>query len=70
MSEWRDMATAPKDGTIVDLWLKGGGRITDQWWEDEDKSWCGLEDDMFSHWAPLPTFVPAETLNMAEVFGG
>jgi hypothetical protein len=51
---WRPIETAPRDGTICDLMLKGGGRVTDQWWDDEDKSWCGLGDDMFSHWMPAP----------------
>lgn len=50
---WQPMSTAPRDGTIVDLWLSGGGRVTDQWWCD-DESWCGLEDEMFTHWAPIP----------------
>lgn len=51
---WQPMHTAPRDGTVVDLSLKGGGRMTDQWWDEEDSSWCGLEDDLFDAWAPLP----------------
>lgn len=55
-AKWQPIKTAPRDGTIVDLWLTGGGRMTDQWWEEEDNTWCGLEDYLFSHWAPLPEF--------------
>jgi hypothetical protein len=51
---WQPINTAPRDGTVIDLMLTGGCRMTDQWWDDEDKSWCGLEESMFTHWAPLP----------------
>jgi hypothetical protein len=54
MIVWQTMANAPKDGTICDLFLVGGGRATDQWWDDDDKSWCGLPDEMFSHWMKCP----------------
>lgn len=51
------MATAPRDGTIVDLWLPGGGRMTDQWWEESDQTWTGLgRDSMFSGWSPIPGY--------------
>jgi hypothetical protein len=53
---YRPISTAPRDGTIVDLWLTGGGRVSDHWWESEDSTWCGLEESMFSHWAPIPIF--------------
>jgi len=55
-TKWQPIATAPKDGTLVDLWLTGGGRVADQWWCNEDQTWCGLENEMFSHWAPIPEF--------------
>ena len=51
---YQPMSTAPRDGTVVDLWLSGGGRLSDTWWDEEDHSWCGLEENMFTHWAPLP----------------
>lgn len=56
---WKPIETAPKDGTICDLWLVGGGRITDIWWDDEDKSWCGLDSKTFSHWMAAPVSGPA-----------
>ena len=37
--------TAPRDGTIVDLWLTGGGRMTDQWWDDGDGRRQGQNQD-------------------------
>ncbi len=62
---WQPMATAPRDGTICDLWLTGGGRLTDQWWCGEDGTWCGLEEEMFSHWmrAPYPQDYQAPILD-------
>ena len=47
------MNTAPRNGTIIDLWLTGGGRATDQSWCDEDKTWAGLEEEMFCGWSPI-----------------
>lgn len=54
MCEWRDIETAPKDGTKVDLWLideKGNGwRIPDAFWgydgwayEDNQFRYCEYE---------------------------
>lgn len=52
---WQPIETAPRDGTVIDLWHVGGMRITEQWWDVEDACWCGLGDDNdFSHWMPLP----------------
>ena len=70
MSEWQDISTAPKDGTVVDLWAAereryDNSRITDcffvrgQWVHtrtiyDED-----TDDELAplfnpTHWMPLP----------------
>lgn len=43
MAEWRDIKTAPKDGTIVDLWLSSRDgvnqwRVPNCWWNG--KFWC------------------------------
>ena len=61
---WQPLITAPRDGTIVDLMLKGGGRYTDAWWEDDDNTWCGLEEEMFTHWAPLPECEPSRAVEL------
>ena len=47
---WQPIATAPRDGTPVDLWHKDGFRVMDEWWDDE--CWCGnlWGDDQFTHW--------------------
>jgi len=56
MSEWKTIDSAPRDGTPVDLWVKYGFRVTEQWWDDEDKCWVGnlFGDDVVTHWMPLP----------------
>ena len=50
---WQPIKTAPRDGTIVDLWHKSFGRITDTWWDD---CWVSTlsGDDEISHWIPAP----------------
>ena len=64
MSEWRDISTAPKDGTVIDVWL---GDATDG---DVD-FYCGPGTRRATDWyfkegrfrpaipgtIPLPTFV-------------
>lgn len=68
MSEWHSIETAPKDGTIVDLWVAGphnaGNRQPDCWFSDAEW-WCDFGDqgeqqpgiyigDVPTHWMPLP----------------
>lgn len=64
---WRDISTAPKDGTLVDLWIprrreraadcrfiKGGWRELSLTPFDT-MEWCSLEGyDQPTHWMPLP----------------
>ncbi len=56
MSEnpWHTISTAPRDGTIVDLWHTMYGRLTDCWWDAEDQIWVGgpqdKGDDFVTHW--------------------
>jgi hypothetical protein len=41
---WRPIETAPKDGTVVDMWTKKGTRITNVQWRlaaDVDPERCG-----------------------------
>ncbi len=65
---WRDIATAPKDGTIIDLW-SGDKRYADYGWNAAHDAWVRTErmwrgshtvnarrflTDPASHWMPLP----------------
>ena len=47
---WQSIETAPKDGTPIDLWVPGIGRVTEEWWDDD--SW-GVPGKP-THWMPLP----------------
>jgi hypothetical protein len=60
MAGLQPMSTAPRDGTIVDLWLRGGFRLTDLWWVPTDDSWCGHEEDLFVYWSPIPGYGPPD----------
>lgn len=61
---WQPIETAPKDGTIVDLYHKTMGRIVDTWWDDD--CWISTleNDEAYTHWmlppAP-PDRISAET---------
>ena len=60
--EWQPIATAPKDGTLVDLWLDKGDtrRITGCYWSESGLCWT--DGDRYylkgrvqpTHWMPLP----------------
>ena len=34
MSEWRDISTAPKDGTEIDIWIVGGESVDPEAYKD------------------------------------
>ena len=70
MTEWREISTAPKDGTVVDLWaqLNGGERVTDAYWGQrsadkaqrehfgfEEFGWCRDADDSWVYPVTFPT---------------
>lgn len=61
---WQPMETAPKDETLVDLWLDGR-RIVDRYWSRLHSSWAGTEwrgrhtvtvihYDEPAYWMPAP----------------
>lgn len=67
---WRDISTAPKDGTKVDLWITpvgistGAGREPDCWWifgrwwkydEAFGDDQCRSQIWNATHWMPLPS---------------
>ena len=49
---WMPIETAPKDGTVIDLWVPEFGRLTNEWFDTEDNSWCFPGKP--THWMPIP----------------
>jgi hypothetical protein len=54
MSPWRPMSTAPRDGTVIDLFHKTAGRLTETWWDDECWLATGETDEAYLGWMPVP----------------
>lgn len=63
MSEWQPIETAPKDGTVVDIWAYGhrlpdvqfcGDDTTPGWYFVYDYSELAAFDGDATHWMPLP----------------
>lgn len=66
--EWQPIETAPKDGTLIDLWVvnhltwnKRGRRVIDRkwgpcinWMGQEHDGWALSEDDEPTHWMQPP----------------
>ena len=61
---WGDISTAPKDGTLVDLWTSYGERVAGAKWTNgvwrewaldgfDSMGWVRLEGTA-THWMPLP----------------
>lgn len=54
---WRDISTAPKDGTYIDLWWRGQRVVNCSWWE-VGQCWIRRADTVNyidpSHWMPIP----------------
>lgn len=51
---WQPIETAPKDGTIIDLWHKKVGRVTETWWDTDCWVTTLERDDKYSHWMHMP----------------
>lgn len=69
---WLPIESAPKDGTLIDLWSDEYGRLTDCYWgapmayEGGETGWVHAHSnewaespDEFVHWRPLPS-APSE----------
>lgn len=64
MSEWRDIATAPKDGSVLIIHNPGGGlgvRYCLACWSQLMGAWdvgprlqSYVDGTCFTHWMPLP----------------
>lgn len=68
MSQWQDISSAPKDGTVIDLWRGlNSFRLTNTYWRDGKWQWKHYRydeaDDQITHWMPLPA-PPASTSKM------
>lgn len=68
---WLPIATAPKDGTNIDVWTAGAERITDAHWNVRKCGWLvwgvdGFEGlgwhrlrDLPTHWMRIPKAPPS-----------
>lgn len=53
--DWKPIATAPRDGEVVDLWAHHGMRYVGAWWSASDARWhygvgSTFSDEHFTHW--------------------
>lgn len=55
--EWRDISTAPKDGTDVLIFQAGYEGVYLCWYDDSDGVWFDERDNSYAptHWLPLPS---------------
>ena len=57
LTEWRDISTAPKDGTVILLCTGHGVRVIGFWfngsWDDGD--FCCFDSADVKCWLPLPS---------------
>ena len=61
-NQWRSIETAPRDGTLIDLWFAGewNCRVADACWRGSfwhvERRGCGYNDDatIITHWRPIP----------------
>lgn len=71
---WQPIETAPRDGTIVDLWTtdNGGCRVSDAKFEDGE--WCTyrhLEEDFLGYgWWPVDGLLPTHWMHRPDAQNG
>lgn len=60
-TNWQPIETAPRDGTLVDLWLTDGRRETECRWSTSVGGWWRFDEnatdvpvDNPTHWMPIP----------------
>lgn len=54
MSEWQPIESAPKDGSLLDLFVPGYGRIINEWWDIGHGCWSCEDIGDPSHWMKSP----------------
>jgi hypothetical protein len=61
MNNWKPIETAPKDGTMIDLWYEFGGRIANAQWIAgtwQTRIWDGtlrvVSIEKPTHWMDIP----------------
>lgn len=58
VSGWRDIATAPKDGSVFLVWNTAIDGCAFAHWAAGPEHWllynCGGRGGVFTHWQPLP----------------
>lgn len=60
MSEWQPINTAPRDGTLIDIWATG--RCPDCFWEE-----CDGEDFMLSGWRQRYAESPGNSFSIDDL---
>ena len=53
-SGWKDISTAPKDGTPV-IVTDGAGVYGAGWWHSGEEAWLDCDGCRPTHWMPLPS---------------
>lgn len=54
MTDWIPIESAPKDGTIIDLFVPIYGRIINEWWDTHHQCWSCEDIGEPTHWMKSP----------------
>lgn len=76
-TDWRDISTAPRDGTAIDVWFRLNAKLGARWtsvrWSEPREAWIGGPPSQHeggwiaTHWKPLPE-PPALAVKTTIVF--